>query len=67
MVKKLDNCSLRYTVLYEIQSIYLTLFLLRLQNHKRLEKKITSAITFLEDKNMPTFAAGLKKVLSGIN
>ena len=31
------------------------------------KEKITSAIAFLENKNMPTFAAGLKKVISAIN
>jgi hypothetical protein len=31
------------------------------------KRKITSAITFLENKNMPTFAAGLKKVVSGLD
>jgi hypothetical protein len=31
------------------------------------KQKITTAITWLEGKNMPTFAAGLKKIISGID
>ncbi len=31
------------------------------------KEKLTTAATWLEGKNMPTFAAGLKKVISGIN
>lgn len=31
------------------------------------KEKINSVVTWLEGKNMPTFAAGLKKIISGIN